>query len=695
MLWLILIAQIHLRLPVVDSPINVDGVLESVWQNAVCLTDFKVFEPSNVDIPAYKTRLLLLQSEDALYVAFDCEFGEDVRKVITIRDNQDGDYVGIFLDSFNNRRTAYYFAVSAAGVQVDRIVLANGKISDGSWDGVWYSAAKIEGEQYIVEIKIPFRTIQYDRSKPVFGFEAVRFISDKNQKLYLGSYTRERGVRVEDFPIQLEVFPPIPSIGMEALPVFLIERNDTSVVPKAGMDIKWTPNNSVSFNATFLPDFAQIEADPYSVNLGKYEEYIEERRPFFIEGNDVFKFNSNAYLINIGPAVNLFYTRRIGRAVTSGVFVPILFGVKGYFKTRNFESGVLSSYTGRVAWISEDGDTIQESRALYNVFSIRNQFLENSTICFLYSGKIEEGSSHQNHAGGIDFHLLQNNTELAGSISRSFSRGICGNAITLNLASVKERYHILLSYYNVDSRFDVSEVGFTPWTGLKRYFGLAGPNFPLSVGFFDYVTISGGFLKTFEETDGFKAQNFFLAHTSFNFKDGSGAEFFAAMGNEYESGYFRSTQVSLEGWTSEGKSTRYSLKIYYERGFNYFREYIGRVFSHGFTIVNVSNPRVGLKLTTKGWLELDPTDRVEEYTLFFSPKIQYAVTSSMVLNVFSQHTYAFKSRYFPMNGYSFVASYNFRPKSWLYFVISRTYSEEGATQKANYVVLKVRYLFSF
>ena len=135
-------------------------------------------------------------------------------------------------------------------------------------------------------------------------------------------------------------------LNLEAYPVALTRYEGSSVLPDAGLDINWYPSPSSSFHLTMNPDFAQVEADPYRVNLSKYETYLEERRPFFVEGSEVFKC--------FGGMPHLFYSRRIGRRLPGGKEVPILGASKLIARPGRFELGALVALTGEVEYTKDD-----------------------------------------------------------------------------------------------------------------------------------------------------------------------------------------------------------------------------------------------------------------------------------------------------------------------------------------------------
>ncbi|MDI6851279.1 MAG: carbohydrate binding family 9 domain-containing protein [bacterium] len=243
MLIFMLILSSALRVPLITEDVKLDGFLEPLWDSALVFSNFKVFEPQDKELPSFATKFYVLQTENSIYVAFRCEQDQVVSRV-GLRDVAEGDFVGVYFDTFGRGGSVYFFGVNVAGVQVDRIITGGGKLPDDSWDGVWFSAVRNYNGEYIVEIKIPFKTLQYDLKNPIFRMEATRFITETNERLYLGKYGREWGLNPVDFPIEIELKLPNKSFGFELLPVILVEKDSMEFRLRAGVGSKWSPSNS-------------------------------------------------------------------------------------------------------------------------------------------------------------------------------------------------------------------------------------------------------------------------------------------------------------------------------------------------------------------------------------------------------------------------------------------------------------------
>jgi hypothetical protein len=689
-----ILASITFKVPVVKDDIKLDGFLEPLWDSALVFSNFNVFEPSDREIPSFRTTLYVLQSDNSLYFAFKCE-QDQIRSLVGLRDKGEGDYVGIYLDTFGKGSSVYFFGVNTAGVQTDRIITGGGKVVDYSWDGVWLSATRVSDGSYVVEMKIPFKTLQYDIKNPVFRMEATRFISKTNERLYIGKYKREWGLNPLDFPIELKLQLPESSFGFELMPVLLVQKDSANIKIKAGLDSKWCPSNKFTLNLTLYPDFSQVEADPFTLNLGKYEQYMEERRPFFVEGSEVFRFRSNPYSFGFGPSINPFYSRRIGKALSSEVVVPLIFGLKGFYKSRGFEGGLLTALTGDALYVYDSGDTLREEKALYNVISFRKQFSGNSNLGFIYSGKATKSNIAENHAIGVNFHYFVQSTELTGTFSSSLYENHIGNAFAFHVATLEETHHFMFSFMNIDSLYNVSEIGFTPWVGLRRLSILVGPNFEINGEKLQYASFSVGYNNKAEAFEGMKSQNFVFFHSSLNYRNGAGIEFHFSGGREYINNYVNTYEIDVDGWSSPNGRLELNGGIGFEKGYNYYRDYEGLMVSHRTRLKIHGDSRYDLELNLRGWLEFDPSSKLEEYTLSILPRFQYAVNKDLLVNIYGQYAKLILSKETESKKVNLLVSYNFKPKSWIYLVISKDFVPNSPLGKPLQGVFKIRYLFYF
>jgi len=296
---------------------------DEVWRLASAITAFRQFRPVEDGEPSFRTEAKIAYDARNFYVfirAFD-PHPDSILKLLARRDVRTAsDQLKIIIDSYHDRRTGYEFAVNPAGVKRDFAVYADGN-EDPAWDGVWEAGTQVDSLGWTAEFRIPLSQMRYAPGPTnTFGFGVWRDIDRYTERvswpLYrvtrpglmsqLGEVTGLDGLAA---PRRLEVAPyfvtkNVPLTG----PGF-----DRAQKLDAGADIKYGLTSNITIDATVNPDFGQVEADPSVLNLGPFETFYQERRPFFIEGTGIFQFGINCSVVNCSGE-GLFYSRRVGSA---------------------------------------------------------------------------------------------------------------------------------------------------------------------------------------------------------------------------------------------------------------------------------------------------------------------------------------------------------------------------------------------
>lgn len=422
--------------PVIDGTCD-----EAVWEAVPWEGGFLQHEPYDGREPSQPTFFKVLYDDQALYVAIhavDSSTGEIDRRM-TRRDGMDGDFVGIHLDSYFDRRTAFAFMVSAAGVKSDYII-SNDRNEDYTWDPVWFVKTSFDSTGWYAEMKIPYTQVRFAKSDDYrWGMNVGRHLL-RNQEVTLWQHIPQ------DAPGWVSQFGDLeglknikPAREVELLPYVMgkmdiYEKEDgnpyadgTDLGVNAGIDGKIAVTNDLTMNFTINPDFGQVEADPSVVNLSAFETYYSEKRPFFVEGKNIY----NYYLTGGDGGMsfdNLFYSRRIGRTprycpeINDGEWMKmpenttILSAFKLSGKTRKgWSVGIMESVTtAEKACINAEGEERKEIVEPWtNFFNARVQkdFSQGQTIVggmltsthrFINDSTLESlpGSAY---TGGLDF----------------------------------------------------------------------------------------------------------------------------------------------------------------------------------------------------------------------------------------------------------------------------------------------------
>ena len=377
------------------QPIVIDGLLdEAVWHGDNAITYLPQSDPKQGEPSAQRVEIRLAFDDDAVYVGarmFDSSPDSIVAR-LSRRDNQGGsDLFAVFLDTFHDKRTGYYFGVSAAGTQFDG-TLSNDDWDDDSWDGVWSSRVHRDAQGWSSEMRIPFSQLRCSGGeRPVWGVNFERFITRYNQDQKLVFTPRGQSGFVSRFPDLLGLDGIQATHHIEISPYttgraeYLAHasgdpfHDGSRYRPGVGGDLRTNLGAKLTLNATVNPDFGQVEIDPASVNLSDVETYYNEKRPFFTEGLSVFRCGNNGasdYWNFDWPEPTYFYSRRIGRTPGGGppdgtqyADVPLATHILGALKltgqpANHLNFGTLSALTQKEVAEYELGDGTRGSLAV-------------------------------------------------------------------------------------------------------------------------------------------------------------------------------------------------------------------------------------------------------------------------------------------------------------------------------------------
>lgn len=388
-----------------SSPPVIDGLgTDPSWNLVEWNSQFIQTQPVENKPPSQETAFKILYDNDNLYVlvrAYDSE-PDKISRIMSRRDNFDGDMVFVEIDSYFDKQTDFLFAASASGAKSDAAISQDGNNEDDSWNPIWYLKTSIDEKGWCAEMKIPLSQLRFGKkSEQVWGLEITRNIYRLQERSLWQYIPKGSPGRVHLFGELhgINNIKPIHQIEIMPYTVGRIERMEkisgdpfnTGKLSKlsAGLDGKIALTNDFTLDFTVNPDFGQVEADPSEVNLTAFESYFSERRPFFVEGKNIFEFEPNqSIVINNMYSDNLFYSRRIGRyphnypSVGNNEYVKmpesttILGAMKISGKTKKGLSvGILESVTSREdALIDSEGTRRKETvEPLTNYFVGRVQ----------------------------------------------------------------------------------------------------------------------------------------------------------------------------------------------------------------------------------------------------------------------------------------------------------------------------------
>jgi hypothetical protein len=350
----------------------IDGVIEDgEWAGATIIDQpFIQFQPDFGQPSAFRTVVRIAQTETSLFISFEA-YDPEMDRLSAARTQRDSglgndDSVQVMLDTFGDGRTAYAFQTNALGTQQDRRVADNGQTVDNRWDATWYTAATRFEDRWTVEMEIPFAILRFPAGDAAtWGLNFRRTVPRRNEHSSW-AYPSEAQYRVSGFGKLSGVSPPLREDHWTFIPYALVayEKGEDADF-EAGGDIRWRPSSRFGVDLTINPDFALIEADVETINLSRFELRISEKRPFFLEGNEMYD-----------QRIEQFYSRRIG---------DISWGAKtnGKFRVTDFSAIATSA--------DVTGDEGMVDQADYAVVRLQRGFERGSNIGLLAANRRYQG----------------------------------------------------------------------------------------------------------------------------------------------------------------------------------------------------------------------------------------------------------------------------------------------------------------
>ena len=466
------------RLAPGERPVLDGWVDDSLWQRIAPTTDFLMQEPVEGGAPSERTEVRIAYDADFLYIGamlFDAD--PDGIKAFQKRWDQslatDDRFMWI-LDTYGDRRNAYFFEINPAGLMGDGLMrTGQGTTFNKAWNGIWRAWVQVGAEGWSAEIRIPFRTLNFDPDSESWGINFQRTIRRKNEELVWSGEKRSQGLfRPQNAGTLVGLRDASQGLGLEVIPYALgtqrVVREPATPAryeSRAGVDINYsiTPNLRAGF--TVNTDFAETEVDDRQVNLTRFPLVFPERRAFFLEGASVFSFAPSSF-------PNPFFSRRIG--LSAGRPVPVLGGARLIGRAGRHDLGVMHLRTAGGA----DGGGNED----FTVARVTRHVLRESTVGLLYTRRAVLGDSlPDRHTLGADlelgtsrflgsrnlqlqaFAVYHTDPEPGGGRSTGTDRSVRG--LRLNYPNRPWEAHV--SYREFGDAYDPA-IGFAPRVGFRR-----------------------------------------------------------------------------------------------------------------------------------------------------------------------------------------------------------------------------------
>lgn len=471
------------------TPPVIDGRLDdAVWRTAAKLGDFKQLIPTEGAPATEPTEVFLGYDTDNLYIGARC-YDDEPKKVFATALTRDAeitydDTLQVIFDTFRDGRNGFLFATNSAGVKVDALVRNEGEEVNYNWDAVWTVRASRDSGGWSVEMAIPWRSLRFPgRLEQDWGFNVERFVSRKQERSFWKPMLLAYGFYA---PYKVSQFGGLT--GLEGAQQgsrfhfnpYLLARaekpaddrsssNSTSIKGRVGGDVKVNVTSDLVADLTYHTDFSETEADEANVNLSRSPLLIPEKRPFFLEGANLFYVGDRPEPQHPADENFLFFSRQIGITPDGRAQIPLLGGVKLTGHEGPYDVGALSLQTEAVRGPDGYGGRIDEPRTTYSVLRLKREVGDSSSFGIM--GISKDATGDQNRVGALDWDVsLTPNLRNGGYLAKSSTPGIQGDdwngSTDLYWDSRNLRFHYV--YTDIGRNFN-DELGYIQRLGVRQY----------------------------------------------------------------------------------------------------------------------------------------------------------------------------------------------------------------------------------
>ena len=486
-----------------DTSIRIDGALDdAVWSTIAPVGELRVTEPDTLEPSSYPTETRMFYTTDGLYIGIHAvqPAGTQLAR-LSSRDadiNRDG--VTVFLDTSGDARYGYFFGVNLGGTLTDGTILPERQLSN-LWDGPWTGEIRETADGYQVEMYLPWSMM------------TMPALSSDNRKLGIGISRRAAWLDESwSWPalpesqarflsglqaLTLEELTDVSTEGLIFYPAVsgTADQMRSAQDIRAGADLYWRPGSNIQISASLLPDFGVVESDDVVVNLTAFEVFFPEKRPFFLEGNEIFVTSPRSAVRSAATSTGarqvsnnfalepttLLNTRRIGGAPERLQLAPGL-SVADHELSKPSELYGATKITGQQGGLryglmlaSEEDTSVYARNNLGNEVALEQQGRDFGVMRLLYEntrngrrsiGVMSTLADHPDSEArthGVDLHYVSPRSRLIGDVQliNSDVNGVQGNGMYLDVNYVPQQGTLhRFSFDYLDDKLDVSDLGF-------------------------------------------------------------------------------------------------------------------------------------------------------------------------------------------------------------------------------------------
>ncbi len=592
--------------------IKIDGFIdEAAWKEATPATGFieQRPDPGQVEDTANKTRVYLLYDNTSVYIAGFCHerTKDSISKELTGRDRVGiNDYVGVVLDTYNDKSNALGFFVTPYGEQFDIKYSSNNE--DISWSAVWDSESKILADGWSFEMRIPYSALRFvSKENQTWGLNFVRRRTKSGKQFTwnpinpkVNGFINQEGELVNigkiESPLRLSFSPYLAGSANYYKP----DTKDWRTSVSGGMDVKYGISESFTLDITLVPDFGQVRSDNKVLNLSPFEVQYSENRPFFTEGTELFSKG------------NLFYSRRVGS-------IPIHYGdiysqlSPGETVISNPQEAKLVNATkisGRTTkglgvgffnavtkpMYAEIENASKESREIktnpltnYNIIILDQNLKNNSSVSFINTNVLRSGIDYDANVSAALFNInnKKNTYNWNGKVALShltnpFSKGITGYSHYFSFRKTGGQWNYNLSQKITDDKYDINDLGIQNFNNNIEHNLYTGYRWIKPHGWYNRMQINynGNYSSLYKK---FAGQQLDTKYQSFNTNINGNAQLkslwnvgfsigYRAAGNDFYEPHqqgmsFRTPKrVQFSGWFESNSAKKYFAELNFFMG---------------------------------------------------------------------------------------------------------------------------------
>ena len=470
------------------APLILDGTLdEEVYSTVPAISDFIQQEPRSGEPATEKTEIWILFDDTNVYVAARC-WDSQPERAIANEMRRDGVNVGqneslaIIIDAFHDKRNGLLFNTNILAARRD-VEVTDEVSGNADWNTVWDARTTRFAEGWTIEIVLPFKSLRYnDGPDQVWGINVRRTVRWKNELSFLSpvpAFLGQPGILAVSKAATL-VGLEVPAAGrnLEIKPYAISGlRTDHLATPpfasrgdgNIGLDAKYGVTKSLTFDATYNTDFAQVEDDVQQANLTRFSLFFPERREFFLEGQGIFAFGGVLASTNAVATDSpiLFFSRRIG--LNNGRPVPIVGGARLTGKAGQYSIGLLDIQSG-------DEPEAAARPTNFAALRIKRELFSGSSVGVLYTRREDtSGGTGASETFGLDgLYSLSRSLYVNASASRTRTPGLREDdaSYRARFDYDTDRYGLQMEHLTVGANFNPA-IGFARRHDFQREFVLA------------------------------------------------------------------------------------------------------------------------------------------------------------------------------------------------------------------------------